>query len=176
MRHCLIIIFIGLLFAGCAPKMGEIYTMPKLKSESVAEISIMRNYNFFGSAVRLYPTVDGKKIAGLYGKEYVRFHLEEGKHTFSIMFPDIVLGRWVEENKIEKNIEATKRYYFLLSPGIMAMEIEEITQEQGEKRISSSDLVLSGSISDQPDALGKVLLPAFKVIGLGEDDGQSSNE
>ncbi len=41
--------------------------------------------------------------------------------------------------------------------------------------ISSSDIVYSGNISDRPDALGTVLLPAFKSTGLGEDDDQGRN-
>ena len=157
--------------SGCAPKMGEIHSMPKLDSESTAEISIMRNYNFVGGAIRLYPTVNGKKIAGLYTNHHVQFRLKEGKYTFGLMVPDVFFGRWVDENKIEKNVEAKKQYYFMLSPTLLeGMEIEEIDQKEGEKRISSSNLIQTGTLSDNLDPIGKVLMPIGGLMGLGEDD------
>ena len=150
--------------------MGEIHTMPILKSESTAEISIMRNYNIAGSTTRVYPTVNGKKIAGLYTKDYVRFYLKEGKYTFGLMQPDIIAGRWIEENSIEKNVEANKKYYFLLSPAFLSMEIEEINQKDGESRISTSDLVQAGSLSGDPDPISTILIPVGNIMGLDEDD------
>ena len=176
MRHLLKISIIGLLLISCAPKMGKIHTMPELKGESSAEISIMRNYNFWGGGVRLYPTVNGKKVAGLYTNHHVQFQLHEGKYTFGLMVPDVVLGIWKEENNINKNIEANKQYYFLLSPGVMGMEIEEIDQKDAEKRLLSSNLVKTGSLSENLDPLGKVLMPIGSLMGLDEDDDKSVDE
>ncbi len=170
MRYLLKISIVGLLLVGCAPKMGEIYTMPELKGESFAGVSIMRNYNFWGGGVRLYPTVNGKKIAGLYTNNHVQFRLHEGKYSFGLMVPDVVLGIWKEGNSFDKNIEANKQYYFLLSPGLMGMEIEEIEQKEAEKRLASSDLIETGSLSDKLDSLGKVLMPIGNLMGLDEDD------
>ncbi len=167
-----ILIITTLLFAsGCAPKMGEIRAMPKLDGEATSEISIMRNYNFVGSGIRLYPTVNGKKIAGLFSTDYVRFRLKEGKYTFGLMVPDVIFGRWNEENKIEKKIVANNKYYFLLSPKLLdGMEIEEVDSKEGEERLSHSDRVETGNLSNDRDPIAAVLTPVANIMGLDEDD------
>jgi len=170
LKRIILMLFILIAASGCAPKMGEIHTMPKLDNKTAAEISIMRNYNFVGGAIRLYPTVDGKKIAGLYTKHHVQFQLKEGKHTFGVMAPNVVFGYWTKGNSIEKDIETNKKYYFLLSPGIAGMEIEEINQKEGLKRISSSTFTQTGTLSENQDPIGKVLMPIGKAMGLDEDD------
>ena len=175
MKRIVLTLFTLIVASGCAPKMGEIHSMPKLDSKTAAEISIMRNYNYIGGGIRYYPTVNGKKIAGLYTKHHVQFRLNEGTYTFGIMAPDVLLGRWVKGNSIEKNIAANKQYYFLLSPGLMGSEIEEITQKDGEERISSSNLIQTGTLSENLDPLGKVIMPIGKVIGLDEDDDGYEN-
>ena len=73
-----------LLTTGCAPKMGKIHTMNESKSLATGEVSIIRNYNYGGSGVRLYPTVNNKKIAGLYTNDYIHFYLKEGTYKFGL--------------------------------------------------------------------------------------------
>ncbi len=153
----IIFYFTTLLFMfGCAPKMGKIYAIQEKKSEATAEISIIRNYNFGGSGIRLYPTVNNRKVAGLYTKDYVRFYVEEGKYIFGLSYPDVIFGKWVKEKEIKKYIKANNQYYFLLSPSLFGMEIEEINKTDGEKRISSSTLIETGKLSSVPDCISKV--------------------
>ena len=155
---------------GCAPKMDKIYALQEYKSQSTAEISIIRNYNFGGSAIRLYPTVNDNKIAGLYTRDYVRFYLEEGKYIFGLSYPNVILGKWVKEQEFKKCIKANNQYYFLLSPSLFGMEIEEINKTDGEKRISLSTLIETGKLSSEPDALVKFIKPLADTVGLKEDD------
>ena len=170
MKNIIMALVVLLLVSGCAPKMDKIHFMPEKKTESTAEISIIRNYNILGSAIRGYPTVNGQKIAGLYTKDYVHFNLEEGKYKFGLMFPDVLLGVWIKENTIEKYIQAKKQYYFLITPTFIGMEIEEISYKDGEERISSSSLINTGNLSHEPDPVVKIIKPLTDTIGLDEDD------
>jgi len=169
-------LFIALtLFSGCAPKRGLIHTMIDFPAETSAQITIIRNYNPIGSTVRYYPTVDGKKVAGLYTNEHTEFRLPAGKYAFGLMFPVVGLDTWWQD-EIEKNIEVNRAYYFLLSPkfkliSITAVEIEEINIHDANKRLQRSTLVPTGSVSDNPDLAAKVLSIPSKIIGLQEDEG-----
>ena len=174
MKNTVITLFTLLLLTGCAPKMGKIQAMGEPKSSTTAEISIVRNYNFTGAGIRLYPTINDKKIAGLYTKSYVHFNLKEGSTTFGLMYPDVVFGKWKKGNNIEKYIEAKKQYYFLVSPIILGgFEIEEIEKNDAEERISSSILIATGTYSGQTDPLGKIIHPVADLMGLDEDDGRN---
>ena len=134
------------------------------KGELTAEISIIRNYNTSGSVTRVYPTVNGKKIAGLYTEDYVRFYVEKGVYIFGLMVP--AHGRWIDKNKVKKNVQVKKRYYFLISPSFLnGFEIEEIDEAEGEKRILTSDLIQTGKISSNPDPFSKALIPVFRIMG-----------
>ncbi len=145
--------------------------MPDIDAKASAEVTIIRNYNFFGAAIRLYPTVNGKKIAGLYTKDFVRFRLKEGKYTLGVMVPDVFLGRWKEGNKIEKQVEAEESYYFLLSPlPLKGMEIEEISREEGEKRLSESTRIETGKLSSNKDPVASVIAPNAEAEGESEGD------
>ena len=144
--------------------------MQENKSETTAEISIIRNYNFSGSGVRLYPTVNGQKIAGLYTNDYVHFYLREGKYIFGLSYPNVILGNWIKEQEIKKYVKANNQYYFLLSPSLVGMEIEEINKTVGEKRISSSRLIEAGKLSSEPDALIKFIKPLTDTVGLKEEE------
>jgi len=172
MKQILLPLSLLFIFVGCAPKMGKIQAMEEYESNRTAEIFIMRNYNFFGSAIRLYPTINDKKIVGLYTKNHVRFYLKEGKYNFGVKIPDVVFGTWAKSNTIEKVIEANKKYYFLLSLNIIGMEIEEISQKEGEKRMGTSKLIKTGSLSFSPDSVVKTIRPISDFMGLNEDDGR----
>jgi len=166
-----IIMCISALFflVGCAPKMDKLYTIEENKSNKSAEISIIRNYNFGGSAIRLYPTVNNRKIAGLYTKNYIRFYLREGKYVFGLSYPNVVFGKWVKEQAIKKYVRANNQYYFLLSPSLFGMEIEEIDKPEGEKRIFSSTFIKTGKLSNEPDAVVKLIRPISDILSLKED-------
>ena len=168
---CLVILLV--LMSGCAPKMGKIKKMQEVKSRGMAEILIIRNYNYMGGGVRIYPTVNDEKIVGLYSNDYSKFYLDEGKYTFGLLVPDVVFGRWIKENTIIKEVKSRNKYYFLTSPNMIGgMEIEEIAKEEAEERISSSTRIKTGTISETSDPIAKVIRPLAKVMGLDEDDTQ----
>jgi len=160
------------IITGCvAPKIGKMHTMNKVKNATTGEISIIRNYNFIGSGVRLYPTVDNNKIVGLYSNEYTHFYLKEGTYNFGLMFPDIVSGKWIQENTLKKKIKAHKHYYFLISPALLwGMEIEELKKEDAEKRIRSSKLIQTGTLSKDAGFIIQAMQPISHFLELEEDD------
>lgn len=171
-KKSLLWISILLLTTGCAPKIGKLYVMDENKSALTAEVSIIRNYNFGGSGVRFYPTVDKQKIAGLYTKDYVRFYLKEGNYKFGLMVPDVIFGRWLDENSIEKKIGAEQKYFFLLSPTFIGtMEIEEIEQKEAEERMASSRLIKTGTLSDKAGVAVNIIKPLSNLMGLDENEG-----
>ena len=169
-KQLLLWISLLLLTTGCAPKIGKIHAMNESKSLNTGEVSIIRNYNYAGSAVRLYPTVNNKKIAGLYTKDYVHFFLKEGTYKFGLMFPDVISGKWIKANFIDKQIKSNSQYYFLLSPTLFSMEIEEIEKEDAIKRISSSTLVKTGVLSNEAGVIVNAIKPIGDLMGLKEND------
>jgi len=158
-----------LFMFGCAPKMDKIYPTKTKKSKTTAEISIIRNYSFSGSAIRIYPTVNDRKVAGLYTKNYIRFYVKEGNYIFGLTYPNVILGKWVKEKGIKKLVKANHQYYFLISPTLFGMEIEEINKTDGGKRISSSIYIETGKLSDKPDLIAKTIKPLAGVVGLKEE-------
>jgi len=176
MKRIMLLLLALTLLAGCAPKRGVIHSFAELPAETSAQITFIRNYNPIGSTVRYYPTVDGKKVAGLYTNEHTIFRLPAGRYAFGLMFPIIGLDRWWQD-EMEKDIEAKRHYYFLLSPkfkliNMTAVEIEEINQHDADKRVQRSTLVPTGSVSDNPDLAANVLSIPSKIIGLKEDEGE----
>jgi len=157
------------IVTGCAPKIGNIHAMSEEKSKGDAEIAILRNYNLFASAVRAYPTINNQKIVGLYTKDYVHFYLKEGTYSFSLLIPDVLTGVWMEGNTIKKSIQKNQKYYFLVSPIINGMEIEEIDQKEGKERMSTSTLIHTGSLSEELDPIARVIKPVADIIGLDEE-------
>ena len=169
MIKIILYLFVFLFIYGCTPKMDKVYAIQTQTSKRTAEISIIRNYNFSGSAIRIYPTVNDRKVAGLYTKDYIRFYVEEGKYIFGLTYPNVILGKWVKEKGIKKFVKANHQYYFLISPTLVGMEIEEINKTDGEKRISSSTYIETGKLSDKPDLIAKTIKPLAGVVGLKEE-------
>ncbi len=50
------------------------------------------------------------------------------------------------------------------------MEIEELEKDDAKDRISSSRLIKTGTLSDEPGVIIKVLEPIGKLIGIREKD------
>jgi len=173
----ILFLFIALsMLSGCAPKRGVIHAFAELPAATSARITIIRNYNPIGSTERYYPTVNGRKVAGLYTNEHAVFQLPVGQYAIGLMFPVIGLNTWWYD-EIEKNVEANREYYFLLSPkfkliSISGVEIEEIDQQDAKDRLQHSSLVPTGTVSESPDLAAKVLSIPSKIIGLKEDEGE----
>ncbi len=176
MKRVILLFLVLSLVSACAPKRGLIHTFAKLPAETSGQITIIRNYNPIGSTERYYPTVNGKKVAGLYTKEHTVFQLPAGQYTIGLMFPVIGLNTWWHD-EMEKTIEVNRKYYFLLSPtfkliSISGVEIEEIDQIDAEKRVQRSSFIATGTVSENPDLAAKVLSIPSKIIGLKEDEGE----
>jgi len=167
----LLSLFAVLVSSGCtAPKIGKLHTIKQAKTTTTGEVTIIRNNNFYASGVRYYPTIDDKKIAGLYTKEYVHFYLKSGVYTFGASVPNIALGKWHKGKTIEKYIEKNRQYYFLISPTYTSVTFNEIDQQDAEKRISKSRLVSTGTLSDNPDSMVEIMQPVNNILGLKEND------
>jgi len=170
MKKITLLILVLIVADGCAPKRGEIYSMQETPSKTTAKITVMRNSNIFGSAIRYYPTVDGKKVAGLYTKEHVVFYLPENTYRIGIKFPLVGSNAW-KEDELTKKIEASRQYYFLLSPTFGGVEIEEVNKKQAQKQLVGSVPIKTGHASSNTDAATIIFAP-FKFIGLGEDESE----
>ena len=175
MKKVMLLLLALTMFSGCAPKRGTIHALAELPQATSAQITIIRNYNPIGSTVRYYPTVNGKKVAGLYTKEHTSFQLAAGKYSIGLMFPIIGLDTWWRD-ELEMKFEAKKHYYFLLSPkfeliSLPGVEIEEIEYEDASQRVKSSTLVPTGTVSQNPGIPAKIISAPSKAIGFGEDEG-----
>ena len=169
-KQVLWLVMLLLLMSGCAPKTGKLKVLEELKSGEMAEISIIRDYNIGMSGVHFYPTLNKEKIVGLNVENYSRFYLKEGSYNFGLVAPNVILGTWFNAESIMKNIIASKKYYFLLSLNFLGfIEIEEIVEEEAEKRISKGILIPTGSVSKTTDMVSSIIKPIGNLIGLKEN-------
>jgi len=174
-KRSILILLVFAALSGCAnaPKRGKIYSLPVLPPEESAEITVLRNYNLSGSAIRYYPTVNGEKVEGLYTNEHTIFQLTEGTYRLGIELPLIGSNSWRKDG-IEQNIQSRKKYFFLLSPKLLGVEIEGIDENEATERLRNSTFVPTGAASGDPDATARILFSPFKFLGLKEDEGNYS--
>lgn len=131
------LIFLSILFtSGCV----GVQNVSRMKEGPLSEnnITIMRNYNFVGSGAHYWPTVDGQVVAGIFGKQYVSFQLNPGRHLLG--------SRW--GNEIEVEIKENEKRFFLMSPSLFRSEIEEIDNKEAEKRLQGYKRISTGHVSN----------------------------
>ena len=140
----IVFILVILLLGGCASYMRPVKALPEANNGE-NNITILRNYNYIGSGMRFWPTVDGQEIAGLFPKEHVSFILPSGKHSVGVRCG------WYDD-QVEINIKENEIKYFKISPYLLnpigCAEIEEITTTEAIDRLNKSTLIKTGYMSD----------------------------
>lgn len=134
-----LVFFTSLFLAACAH--GPIGTLPKVTSaKKAAESIVIRNKNIVGATNSLIITLDGQEIFGIKIGEYTKFNLEPGKHSIGVK----CFGGWTptwKEDKKEILFNTESKYYFLISPDLWCAEIEQLTEQEGVKRVSESTYI-----------------------------------
>jgi hypothetical protein len=149
MKTILCVILLTLPLLACSPKLSVQRPEQILAGEPSAKVVVVRNYNFYGSGLHYWVTLDGQEIAGLRTKQYVEFEAPEGHHSIGVKW----FGGWLmvvwNKKEIEAKLERKNTYYYLLSPTIVGTtEIEEISEPEGLKRIKKSTKVPVGSVGN----------------------------
>lgn len=149
MKYTAILVTFLIMIAGCVP-LREVKPPVQINdTDSTARVLILRNYNFWGGGVHLWPTLDGEDVAGLRTNEYTEILVTESVHNLGVRY----YGNWKfigwNHNEIKVDLKRGEQYYYLLSPTIIGtFEIEEIEQEKALRRIAKSKLVKPGTISE----------------------------
>ncbi|HET7831570.1 MAG TPA: hypothetical protein VFK88_01255 [Gallionella sp.] len=147
----LFLIFLALLAAGCNSMPRSVPKVTAVNEPSgLGNTTILRNYNYFGSALHYWPKVDGNVISGIFKNQYVSFNLTVGNHKLGVGCCIGPMAPWMDD-QIEITVAEGKRRYFLVSPMILRSafpEIEEISEEEAITRIAQSERIKTGFISD----------------------------
>jgi len=158
MRLKLQLAMICIIFAvsGCS-RLRDVKQPPLvIDTEPTATVIMMRKYHFYGSALRLWATVDDKDIAGMYTDQYTSFLLNQGVYSFGVRCN----GGWTPGWKIDEisvTVQPDKNYYFLLGMDFKPLfipfldscaEIKEITEDESEKILENAMFLSPGTYSD----------------------------
>lgn len=139
-----IFVFMMLLMSGCSTLVRPVKTLSESDSGG-NNITILRNYNYLGSAGRFWPTVDGQEVSGLFPKEHISFLLSPGKHSVGVHCG------W-SDDQMEVNIQEKEMRYFKISPYLFnpigCAEIEEIPESEAIERLKKSTRIKTGYLSD----------------------------
>lgn len=140
---CFGLFFIMIALHGCAG-LRVVESIPEGPDNNV---TIIRNFNFYGSGIHYWPTVNDTDIAGLRTKQYVNFALEPGTHSIGVH----CFGGWWyswKHDEIKASIEEDRKYYYLITPSFFGCaEIDAISQNEGIKRMNKSKRIKTGHIS-----------------------------
>lgn len=141
-----IIIMIALL-CGCSAYMRPVKSAIEDENIENNNVTILRNYNYFGSAMRYWPTLDGQEISGIFPKQHIAIKVPPGKHMVGVNC------QW-SEDQMEININPNESKFFKISLhpasliGLACAEIEEISKAEAVERLISSARVKTGHVSD----------------------------
>lgn len=146
MKVSTVIAFLFMMsLSGCASYMRHVKALPE--SDSGNNITMLRNYNYVGAAVRYWPTVDGQEISGIFPTEHISFILGPGKHYLGVRCG------W-SEDQVEINVKDNEPRYFKLSPDLWSFlgagcaEIQEISKTEATDRLGKSMRIKTGYMSD----------------------------
>lgn len=137
-------VFMVLFMSGCSTLVRPVKALPESDNDG-NNLTILRNYNYFGAGGRYWPTVDGQEVSGLFPKEHISFMLSPGKHLVGVRCG------W-SEDQMEVNIKENEMRYFKISPyflnPIVCAEIEEISKSEAIDRLKESTRIKTGFMSD----------------------------
>jgi hypothetical protein len=142
----LVILILMTLLSGCARYLRPVKGLPEAEN-SRNNITILRNYNYIGAAMRYWPTVDGQEVSGLFPKQYISFMASPGKHRVGVRC------LW-SEDQLETDITDNEIRFFKISLdlwsliGIGCAEIEEIPKTEAIERLETSTRIKTGFMSD----------------------------
>jgi hypothetical protein len=146
MKSLSLLILSLLLIPGCSMYVRPVKAIPESPSEN--NVTILRNYNYVGGAMRYFPTIDGAEVAGLFPHQHVSVTLSPGPHKIGVRcgFGD---------DELEVTIKDNAKYYYKISPNLWSFvnpsvcgEIEEIGQPDAIERLQASTRISTGHLSD----------------------------
>lgn len=149
MKSLVLVAVVFLFFlAGCSTLMRPVTSLPEFDAEPDNNVTILRNYNYLGSAVRFWPTVDGQEISGLFPKQHNSFKISPGKHSLGVQC-------WWSDDTLDVEIKENEQYNYMVSLDPFAFinplacaEIEEISKSEAIDRLKKSTRIKTGHMSD----------------------------
>ncbi len=134
------------LLSGCTSYLRQVTGLPEDEG-SRNNITILRNYNYNGAAIRYWPTLDGEEISGLFPKQHISFMASPGKHQVGVRC------MW-SQDQMEIDIKENEIRFFKISLdlwgliGIGCAEIEEISKAEAIERLKTSTRIKTGFMSN----------------------------
>ena len=151
-RLVLMSIFLPIMFlSACSSYVRPLNALPEHEGEG-NNVTILREYNFFGSGVRYWPVVD-EEVSGLFPKEYVSFALSSGKHSIGVNCHNA-------EDSIDVDIKDNEQRYFIISFDYLVLvnpmdifgkrcaKIEEVPKTEALELLAKSTRIKTGYVSD----------------------------
>ena len=91
---------------------GQVFLKSLPPSQDTAQIVVIRDQGFFGSANFLHFYIDGQKVASLDPRERLELYLAAGEHIFGVK-PTDPLGVHAGFN-IDQTLQSGRTYYYRL--------------------------------------------------------------
>jgi len=130
-----------LILSGCAGPHGLLNPLPVVSSpENSAEVVIVRNNNFAGSAVNYKVTLDALEIMAIGIGEHTRFNVDSGNHAIGV----ICNGGWAPGDHVnEKSVymQPGSVHYFMARAGGVCAVIEIIDEQKAKKYIAQDKFI-----------------------------------
>jgi hypothetical protein len=127
--------------SGCA-NMSPLKTYPEADNDS-NNVTILRNYNFYGGGIHFWPTVNGERISGLLTNQHTSILLPKGTYVFGVKCSGGLGNR-----PLEVTLSDNDRRYFLLTPAFFGCaEIDAISESDARGRLAHSVRIQSGYVS-----------------------------
>ncbi|BFM13209.1 hypothetical protein R50072_33620 [Simiduia litorea] len=149
--HKLLIMLLVSALSGCVGPRGALNPLPKVVSPTdTAEIFILRNNNFAGSAVNYRVTLDGLEILGIGIGEHTSFQVDSGQHAIGV----ICNGGWAPGDHFnEKRVymEPGSVHYFMARAGGVCAVIEVINEQVAKKYIKSDKFIELSATQNAPE-------------------------
>ena len=139
MRIKLVGLVIFVLLSACAH--GQLSTLPRVDdAEAASELLIIRSGSIIGATNSYKIALDHQDIFAIRIKEYIKFLVTPGEHSFSVK----CFGGWSptwKKDTFRLMCAPRQTYYFLVSPGKRCAKIEPITKEEGLAWVSKSEFL-----------------------------------
>ncbi|MEO7622536.1 MAG: hypothetical protein ABIS30_05675 [Gallionella sp.] len=147
-KYLLLIAFSLMLLSSCA-SLRPVNKLPEAETDT-NNITILRNNEFYGSAIHFWPTVDNEDIAGLLVKQHVSFILPNGKHFIGVRCfgGEWPLWRTWKHEQLEVEVSSNERRYFLVTASYFnCAGIKEIQESVAHNFLPGSIRIPTGDIS-----------------------------
>ena len=128
-----------LLLVGCAS--GPIGRLPIIEDQNqAADVFVIRDSSFAGSAVSLYIIIDGNDMFAIRIGQYTKFRLVSGEHYIGVKCFGGWSPTWKEDSR-RFSVLPQQDAYFIVSPSMSCADIQPISPESGKEWIKKSTYV-----------------------------------